>query len=473
MPASRYSGGRLMRQRVRSRRFLHAFHRSISVCIIVLAAAAAARLSADDWPEWRGRGRIGVWTETGIVEKLPETGLPVVWRTPIHAGYAGPAVAGGRVFITDSRRIESKRANQVIERALAIDERTGGILWTKEWQTNYSGLQLVYAIGPRATPTVDGDRVYVLGAMGNLLALDVETGRVLWEKDYVRDFDASVPTWGIAGAPLVDGNLLICLVGGEPDAKLVALDKVTGKEIWRALSSDSEPGYNQPIIIEAGGARQLILFHPKGISSLDPVTGKVYWFFEHTVQMGIVVATPVHSGPYLFVTSQYGGARMFRLASDRPAATLLWGGPGEQDPGFSHDTPDTMNSVISTPVIHGEYVYGLDNDGQFRCLAAATGKQLWKTDALLKEHAMYGTAFFVRHGDRYFINNDRGELVLARLSPEGFQEISRVKLIEPTNPYVRRRQLQNVLWSHAAYANRHIVVRNDNEIIRASLAAGS
>ncbi len=99
----------------------------------------------------------------------------------------------------------------------------------------------VYAIGPRATPTVDGDTVFVLGTMGNLLALDVQTGRVLWEKDYVRDFGASVPAWGMAGAPLVDGDRLICLVGGEPDAKLVALDKRTGQEVWRALSSDSEP----------------------------------------------------------------------------------------------------------------------------------------------------------------------------------------------------------------------------------------
>jgi hypothetical protein len=98
---------------------------------------------------------------------------------------------------------------------------------------------------------------------------------------------------------------------------------------------------------------------------------------------------------------------------------------------------------------------------------------VWKTDALLKEHAIWGTAFFVRHGDRYFINNDRGELVIAKLSPGGYQEISRTKLIEPTNPYVRRRQHSNVLWSHAAYANRHIVVRNDNEIARFSLAAGS
>jgi len=245
----------------------------------------------------------------------------------------------------------------------------------------------------------DQDRVYVLGAMGRLFALDVKSGRVLWEKDYVTDFNASVPTWGMAGAPLVDGNLLICLVGGKPDAKLIALDKRTGKEVWRALSSNTEPGYNQPIIISAGGVRQLILFHPEGFASLDPTTGKVFWEIEHRVQMGIVVATPVHSGRYLFFTSQHGGARMLALDEHTPAAKILWSGPGEQDPGMTHDTPDTVNSVIGTPVIEGEYVYALDNDGQLRCLNAATGKLVWKTDALLGEHAMYGTAFFVKNGD--------------------------------------------------------------------------
>ena len=196
----------------------------------------------------------------------------------------------------------------------------------------------------------------------------------------------------------------------------------------------------------------------------------MYWELLHRVQMGIVVSTPVHSGHYLFFTSQWGGARMLRLDDAKPAATLLWSGPGEQDIGMSRETPNTLNSVISTPVIDGEYVYGMDNDGQLRCLEAATGKLVWKTTAVLKERAMYGTAFFVRNGDRYYINNDRGELVVARLSPEGFEEISRTGLIEPTHPSPRRRELPNVLWSHAAYANRHIVIRNDQEIVRFSLA---
>ena len=424
---------------------------------------------ANDWPEWRGAGRLGVLTETGLLETFPAGGLPVVWRTPIHGGYSGPAVAGGRVFITDARRPDP-RSTAVVERALALDEQTGEVLWSREWETDYAGLQLVYAIGPRATPTVDDDRVYMLGAMGNLLALHVEDGRVLWQKDFPEDFNTAVPSWGMAGAPLVDGDRLICLVGGEPDAKMMAFDKYTGEEIWRALSSDWEPGYSQPIIVEAGGARQLIAWHPRDISSLNPETGEVYWEVRHIVDMGINPATAVRSGPYLFFTSQYGGARMLLLDERTPGARVLWEGVGESDPEYGFDF-NTLNSVISTPVIDGDYVYGVDGHGLLRCLELETGRRVWETDALIGERTNWATAFFVRHEDRYFINTDTGDLVIAELSPGGYRELSRTRLIEPTHPYVRRRRSGDVVnWSHPAYANTHVFARNDREIVRRSLA---
>jgi outer membrane protein assembly factor BamB len=436
---------------------------SVRAAVILFALAlTTAQLAGDDWPEWRGAGRLGVWNETGIIEAFPADGLKPLWRTPVQAGYAGPSVADGRVFVTDSRRTQGNRA---IERAVAIDERTGAVLWTQEWPADYTGQQLIYAIGPRATPTVDGDRVYVLGAMGRMLALEAATGKIVWQKDFVRDFAASVPSWGMAAAPLVDGDRLIALVGGEPDAKVIAFNKHTGAEIWRALSSDWEPGYNQPTIINHAGTRQLIIWHPRAISSLDPVTGKIHWEVSSEVDMGMTVATPVHSGSHLLVTSFYNGARMLKLDDRKPAATMLWAGKSNSEV----DT-DAIHSTIGTPVIDGDYIYGVDSHGELRCLEVATGKRVWESMALVKERARWATAFFVKNGDRYFINNDRGELVIAKLSPSGFHEISRTKLIEPTHPYARRRELGAVHWSHPAYANKHIFVRNDREILKASLA---
>ena len=440
-------------------------------CATALAMAAVAVVSADDWPQWRGPERLAVWQEAGIVDELPEQ-LKVAWSTPLRAGYSGPAVADGRVFITDWAEDPDSRTLDGTERALALDEQTGEVLWTHEWRTSYRMLSVAYAVGPRATPTVDGDRVYVVGGTGRLFCLDVATGRVLWEKDYVAEYGTSVPTWGIVSAPLVDGDRLITVVGGEPDALVVAFDKHTGEEIWRAIDVTSEMGYAQPIIYEAGGARQLIIWHPQALASLDPETGELYWEQPWEVGMGVTVATPVRSGDYLLVSQFFYGSLMVRLSQDRPAATHLWQGQGRSElPGET----DTIHAMVTTPVIIGDYVYGVDSYGELRGLDARTGRRLWMSPDMTAQ-ARWSTAFLVQHEDRYFVNNDDGYLILAQFTPEGYVELGRTRLIEPTGSSGTRTPHGRIAarlinWSHPAYANGHIVHRNDREIIRASLRA--
>ncbi len=435
----------------------------LSSCLLLSLAAGTATV-AEDWPEWRGQGRLGIWNETGIVETFPEQGLSYTWRTPIHGGYAGPAVADGRVFITDFRRTGRTEG---VERALALDEESGKVLWTTEWPVDYAGLEPRYAIGPRATPTVDGNRVYALGAMGALAALDATSGEVLWRKDFVADYGTDVPTWGMSGSPLVDDDLLITLVGGADGAEIVAFDKRTGMEIWRALDAEPEPGYGQPILVETGGARQLILWHPQAVVSLDPASGKVHWQQPLEVTLSMTVATPATAGNRLLVSSFFNGSMMLKLAEDRPAAELLWRGTSSSE----IDT-DGLHSLISTPMIDGDTVFGVCSYGELRALDAATGERLWESRQAVGEKARWASAFLVRQGDRYFLNNDRGELVLAHLTRNGYHEIARTPLIEPTSPSSGR-DLGKVHWSHPAYANRHIIVRNDREIVRADLGKPS
>ena len=436
--------------------------------ILVSGLCGAAPADAEDWPQWRGAGRLGVWHEDGIVERFPDNGLQVAWRTPIGSGYAGPAVAGGRVFVLDWRADPDSRTLDGAERLLALDEETGAVLWTHEWATSYQIIQARYAIGPRATPTVDGDRVYVVGATGRLWCLDAATGAVVWQKDYIADYDTTVPTWGITSAPLVDGERLIALVGGEPDALVVAFDKRTGEELWRALDIVGEMGYAQPIIYEAGGARQLVIWHPGALASLDPETGAVYWDEPWDPGMGMSIITPVRGDDYLLVSSFYNGALMMRLNQDRPDATLLWHGESRSE--LPHQT-DTLHAVMSTPVIVGDLIYGVDSYGELRGLDATTGNRLWDNYDMTPQER-WGTAFIVRHGDRYFVNNGDGDLIIAQFTPAGYVEIDRTRLIDPTNEVgTSRAWIRTVNWSHPAYANRHIVHRNDNEIIRASLAA--
>ena len=446
---------------------------SIPVPAVALAAVGfiggGAALQAEDWTQWRGAGRLGVWHETGIVERFPAGGLHVAWRAPVGAGYAGPAVAGGRVFVLDWREDPASRTLDGTERVMALDERTGDVLWTHEWQTSYRMLMVTYAIGPRATPTVDGDRVYVVGATGRLWCLDAATGAVIWERDYVAEYDTSVPTWGVASAPLVDGERLLAIVGGEPDALVVAFDKHTGDELWRAVEVAGEMGYGQPIIYEAGGARQLIIWHTGALTSLDPVSGEVYWSEPWEVRSGLSVATPVRDGNYLFVSQFYLGSLMMRLHTDRPAATRLWAGGSRSE---LPDDTEGLHALITTPIVEGDHIYGVDSYGELRGLSARTGERLWTSGEMTVQNR-WGTAFMVRHGDRYFVNNEEGDLIIARFTPQGYVELDRTKLIEPTSTggHTRAQWTRIVNWSHPAYANRHIFQRNDRELVRVSLAA--
>lgn len=414
-------------------------------------------MSAADWPEWRGAGRQGIWTETGVIADFPAAGdLQIKWRVPVHAGYSGPAVANGRVFLLDHV--------STTERAICIDERSGKILWTREWSADYKGLD--YANGPRATPTVDGDRVYVLGAKGSLRCLRATDGSQIWSSDFVRDFDAAIPGWGTASAPLIVGSKLIAIAGGKGASKVVAFDKHSGKVVWRALSSDdSEPGYSQPLLIHSGRP-QVVIWHTAALASLDPETGAVLWSQPFRVTMNTPIATPAFSAPHLLVSGFFDGARMMELSASGEAR-LAWASQKGNEVNS-----DKLHALMSQPIIDGDYIYGICSFGQLRCLRRATGERVWETQAVTVEKARNASAWMVRHQDRVFILNDRGELIIAKLAPSGYAETGRRKLMQPTSPPGGRRELGAVLWSHPAFANRHIVVRNDKEAMRISLDAG-
>ena len=432
------------------------------LCTVIFGLVAPPGY-ADDWPEFRGKGRRGVWQETGIVDAFPAEGLKVRWRTPIDPGWSSPVVSEGRVFLIDFSRAE--RGTDVVERAVALDEETGRILWTRAWDADYRTLGASWE-GPRVTPTVDGNRVYVMGATGLLHTLDVETGEVLWAKDLVHEYGAPPPQWGFSSAPLVDGPRLITIVGGDDNARVVAFDKFTGEEIWRALPSDSDIGVPQPIVIDAAGRPQLIIWFPDAIVSLDPATGELYWEEPVRTTWNMTVAPPVHDGSRLLVSAFYNGSVMLSLDDDRPDAELVWKGKSDNE-----IATDGLHSVLTTPVILGDHVYGVGSFGQFRALNAVTGERVWETQDLIGERARWASAFIVAHEDRFFINNDRGDLIIAKFSPDGYEEISRTPLITPTSNPHNRRRLGGVSWVAAAYANRHVLIRNDEEVLSASLAA--
>lgn len=419
----------------------------------------AAPTRGDDWPQWQGPQRDGVWRETGIVDTFPAGGPKVLWRTAIGAGFAGPSVAQGKVFVAD--RINTPGAEQSsdkIERVLCLNEADGKLLWKQEYPCSYQGMQ--YSAGPRAAPTVAQGKVYALGAAGNFHCYEAATGKELWAHDFNKEYHRSTPLWGYAGHPLVDGQKVICLVGGQ-GATVVAFDKDTGKELWHALSA-REPGYCTPALIEAGGARQLIVWHPQALNSINPDTGEVYWSIPFEVKAALALATPRKMGDQLFITSFYNGPLMVRLDAHKPTATVAWRGESNNE-----RRTDKLHGLICTPFLEDGHIYGACSYGQLRCLKADTGERVWETfQATTEKEVRWGTVFIVKNDQRFFLWNERGDLIIARLTPKGYDELSRAHLLDPLNTNPGR----PVLWSHPAFANRSVYVRNDAEIIRVSLA---
>lgn len=436
--------------------------RLLYLCAMVFLVQSSVR--ADDWPQWLGPKRDSVWRETGILDEFPKSGPTVKWRVPVGLGYSGPAVADKRVYVIDYIKESGDATNnpgerkQLMgrERVLCFNEADGKQIWEHSDAVTY---KISYPSGPRATPTISGGKVYTLGAEGRLLCLNAEDGKVVWAKELKQDYKTESPIWGFCGAPLVDGQKLICLVGGEGSVA-VAFDKDTGKELWKALSA-SESGYCPPSIIEAGGQRQLLIWTADELNSLNPETGKVYWSQPLKPSYGMSIAIPRKHGDLLFASGIGGIGAVFKLDQTKPAAEVVWRGTNKT----------AVYAANTTPLIDDDNViYGADcMSGQFRAVKLETGERLWDSFAPTTNtrRGTHGTAFIVRNADRYFLFSETGDLIVAKLSAKGYDEISRFHVLDPTGECFGR----DVVWSHPAFADKCCFARNDKELVCVSLAA--
>ncbi len=357
---------------------------SLAGLALALLTGPGGSLQADDWPQWLGPQRDGVWRETGILDKFPAQGLTARWRTPIGGGYAGPAVAKGRVIVTDRVLAAGARDPGNLfartntpgkERILCLEESSGKVLWKHEYDVKY---EISYPCGPRATPVIRDGKVYALGAMGDLFCLDFESGKVIWSKNFPRDYGSRVPVWGFAAHPLLDGDKLICLVGGK-DGLVMAFEAGTGKEKWKALSLENpanELGYCPPMIYTVGGTRQLIIWHPEAVNGLDPETGKLYWSQPFRLKANLSIPTPQLEGNLLLVSSFYNGSMLLELARDKPELVgVTWKSAGR---GETAEKTDNLHSIMPTPYIRAGHIYGVCSYGELRCLSLTDGKRVWQ-----------------------------------------------------------------------------------------------
>ncbi|MDP6557411.1 MAG: PQQ-like beta-propeller repeat protein [Pirellulaceae bacterium] len=426
---------------------------------LTIATLGVRSSQADDWPHWMGPNRNNVWTESGILERFPREGPKVLWRTPIAGGYSGPAVANGRVYITDYLSNDNVKVSNFerknftgVERALCLDEKSGEILWKHEYPVEYS---ISYPAGPRCTPVVNGDHVYTLGAEGSLFCFVAKTGEVKWSKNLPGAYNTKTALWGYAAHPLVDGNRLITLAGGD-GSHTVALDRNTGTEIWRSGTA-SEQGYSPPTIINFAGIRQLILLSPDHVRSVNPETGGEYWSVPYKGSNGSIIMSPVLCGEYLYVAGYSYRSLLLKLTSEKPGAKAVW----------RDKKKDAISPINVQPFFADGVLYGLDQSGDLAAVALPSGDRLWATPQPLAARRLgSGTAFIVKHEDHFWMFTEHGELVIAKMDKDGFRELDRTKVIEPSNVAFGR----DVVWSMPALANKHAYIRNDNEIICVDLS---
>jgi len=370
------------------------------------------------------------------------------WRVPVGPGWSSPVVARGRVYLTDMRLAQPR----AWERLHCFKESNGKELWSREWELlAYPDWAFIpeHGGGPAATPIVEAGRIYSLGRNGQVDCLDARSGKVIWEIKLRSKYE--ILELSCRGSPLIEGNLLIVFTGGKPGACVLALDKRTGKEVWKAL--DDAVSNSSPMAITAGGRRQLIVWTDNAVNSLNPATGETFWRMPMITSNNDSIPTPVVQNNRLLISGL-----MLELNDVKPEARILW--PDSLAPA------KRLLSNTSTPLLQGDYVYSAKSSGEFVCLEAATGKQIWGTTNVtaLKSGA---SIQLTPNGDDTFLFTDEGNLIIARLAPDGCHEISREHLLKPTSVLGQNR----FTWVPPAFANRCIFARNDEELICASLTA--
>ena len=378
---------------------------------------------ARDWLRFRGPGMDGRYEAAEILTEWPSDGLPLLWKQPVGGGYASFVIADGRAFT-----IEQRREQEVVA---AYELETGREIWTHGWTAEFR--ETLGGDGPRATPTLDEDRVYALGASGELEVLEEATGEVIWERNIIEDADAVNLQWGMSASPLIVDEKVIVLPGGPERSSVVAYDKRTGTPLWRSL--DDEQAYTSPMLVTLSGERQILVVGANRAMGLSVEDGSLLWDYPWVTNMGINVAQPLLlDEKRVFLSAGYGhGAAVLEVTRDASGFSVrpLW-------------SNTRMKNKFTSSVLHQGYIYGLD-EAILACVDASTGDLKWKG-------GRYGYGQLLLAADHLIVLTERGEIVLVKATPEKHEELAMFPAIEGKT------------WNHPAMADGVLLVRNANEM---------
>ena len=390
---------------------------------LVLAPLLLATEPVKSWSRFRGPNGDGISDETGLLKSWPEGGPQEVWRIPIGVGYSGITATNGRMFTMDARG--------AAEFLVCLNTEDGTELWrTKVGPIFEDG----HGAGPRSTPTIDGNHVFALGASGNLLAANKETGAMKWTIDFNKDLSFNEPEywWGFSGSPFIENNLLIMNVGGSGENKsIAAIDKSNGEVLWTTHSDLA--AYSTPIAIEVHDRRQFIFVTANNVVSVS-LQGQVNWKYPWLGGSLIKIAMPVFIPPdKIFVSASYDiGAVLLRIDSKGPSVQEVW-------------KSKIMRNHFHSSIFVDGHIFGFDN-ATLKCIEPETGKQKWAKRRLGKGSLIYADGHFI-------VLSERGKLVLVEANPERYLEKGSVQVFKGKT------------WTSPTLSGGKLFLRNQKEIV--------
>ena len=395
--------------------------------LALLSLITAAGVAADDWPQWRGPERDGVAGSFQAPAVWKPDALTKKWSITVGEGHASPVIAGDRVFMF------SREGERETMRCLALAD--GKELWKESHEVPYSPSFAArkHGKGPKATPTVAGDRVFGLGIAGHVSAWDANSGRVLWRKDFSGNFKQASPEFGAAASPIVDGDTMIVHVGGKDGGALTAFDVATGAERWKWTGDG--PGYTSPVIATFGGVRQLVTQTQRRCVALSPADGKLLWEMPFTTPYEQNSVTPLVMGDLVI----FGGVGKptFAVKVNGKSASTVW-------------EAREITLYMSTPVLAGSRLYGMSDKsrGSLFSLDAASGRLLWKSEGRLGENASV-----TRLGERLLVLSTTGDMTIHEPAGEALREIAKYKVAETP------------VWSSPALAGSRILIKDLDTLV--------
>lgn len=393
--------------------------------IYVLAIVALCiDISAQDISQWRGPSRSGVYNETGLMKKWPAPGPKMLWHFDnLGDGFGSAAVTSSGVYITGLTGETGF--------VYALDHQ-GKLLWKKEYGKDWNGSH----VGTRATPLVIGDKLYLISAFGKLVCMSTSDGKTIWSIDFMKQYDARNTEWGIVENLVYDGNVIYCVPGGR-DANIVALDRNTGKIIWKNKGTGEISGYSSPLLIKLSGRKLLVTHMERSITGIDASNGSVLWKSELVNQYSIHPNVPAYVNGYLYCTVGYGvGGVMLKLSADGSSVSTVW-------------KNSDMDPKIGGFVVLDGKIYGTgDFHRGFYCLDWLTGKTLYKISQL-------APANIIANDGLLYLYSERGQVALVEPQAAGFNIISQFAVPMGQGPH----------WAHLVLHNKRLYVRHGSSLM--------